>query len=630
MENSNFAKEKSLFFTIFFSCIIFYAIFKKSVAAPTGNMFYYVVGCGTFVVFYFIQFFLFRRFKIKIGSKILLLLFSLGEIVWLVNTYLSETSIYPGTASSFIRHQIPFILYLLFMIGAVCTFQHMTDLSFGMNRKFRIIMMGTMILLQSILLYAPNIFMDGGGKIYHAHAYYNSIFNVLHHQPFSDINCSIYGHYAMFYYLPVKILNLFGVSDLIGVSICVVVVGAITFTFVGLILEKLVKNDFFLLLVGMANVVISTQIYGTGEYYQVLPHRLLFPAIILYFVLLKLDQKRIYNFVWVLCVFSLIWNFESGMICCIVWFVCSLCTMIQKNIKLKSCLKSFLVCVMFLLLSFVLAYVIVNMFNLILGGHWNSILTYIYPIGSEVYQVEDLALPLTGIFSLYFLEIILFLGSLCYVILSDFLKKQIEDKSIFILCNSLMGLGLLMYYMNRAAYCNIAITHINFIVCLCILFCVEVRMCKIKDIINLKKELTEDVLKGNIRLLSLVLVSAMALAGVTNISGSMANREQTWNLEKLADLCEEINRDVPNETVAFGIGVPEIYAYLKRDTNVYMIDWSDLNDENIQFILKRIENEDAIFVNQRCFEYIDCSDVFEVVNEYKINEEVFQYCKRIK
>ena len=54
----------------------------------------------------------------------------------------------------------------------------------------------------------PNIFgRSEAGDHFHAHAYYNSVYNVYQGLPYTDTMTSIYGHYGLLFKIPMKLVG---------------------------------------------------------------------------------------------------------------------------------------------------------------------------------------------------------------------------------------------------------------------------------------------------------------------------------------------------------------------------------------------------------------------------------------
>lgn len=68
-------------------------------------------------------------------------------------------------------------------------------------------------------------------------AYFNSIYNVLHGSPYTENATSIYGHYAILYKLPMKLLG----GDLIDFILLNSLIGALCFLAMFLALHFIVK-----------------------------------------------------------------------------------------------------------------------------------------------------------------------------------------------------------------------------------------------------------------------------------------------------------------------------------------------------------------------------------------------------
>ena len=57
----------------------------------------------------------------------------------------------------------------------------------------------------------------------------------------------------------------------------------------------------------------------------------------------------------------------------------------------------------------------------------------------------------------------------------------------------------------------------------------------------------------------------------------MSLRQQLHNKTEVHDFAANVAANIPENTYGFGIGVPEIYAMLRWDTQCYTLDFADLS-----------------------------------------------------
>lgn len=123
--------------------------------------------------------------------------------------------------------------------------------------------------------YTPNVFgRYDVADTAHGHAYFNSIYNVYHGCAYTETTTSIYGHYGLFYKIPMKILG-GNFTDFILLTACI---GALCFLCSFLALHLMAKNSLIRILGCLAMTFPVLSMRG-GYYWQLWPHRILFASL---------------------------------------------------------------------------------------------------------------------------------------------------------------------------------------------------------------------------------------------------------------------------------------------------------------------------------------------------------------
>lgn len=362
----------SLIISTMFLFLYFYAIKGVSDSQIVSNIVLYAGAIVVFMVIYCLMNLLTSRVKVnKVAERVLTFIVVLLSLLWIVSAFFEEIKPDVNFAYSYLRHNMPLLLYVIILVAAfffvLAIIRKKTDTSLILR-----IAIGVMfVVIETFFLYAPAIFNDSLGGTFHATAYVNSIVNVLHKTPYEYWTTSIYGHYGLFYFIPIKLLQLLGINQWIAITTSIAFFGGICFMAETLLIHKLIKNDSFYVLTVVANALINTQIYR-GIYWQVNPHRLLFPALILllsyyyYETDNKNKEKKYLIFLWIISSLSIVWNFECGIICVLVCFlVCIYKQCVKANkIELGIIVKNIGIVV---LVGFV-AFLIVNIYNKFCGG----------------------------------------------------------------------------------------------------------------------------------------------------------------------------------------------------------------------------------------------------------------------
>ncbi len=312
---------------------------------------------------------------------------------------------------------------------------------------------------------------------------------------------------------------------------------------------------------------------------------------------------------------AIVWNFETGLFSIII--LCLFNVLIGFNDRQKARIGGLIVSIIksffMILSSLVLAYLLVYFYNILCGYYTPiSVADYIFPIGSKEYIIDGLRLPLPTAFSIYVLQIILF-TALVIDGVARIICRQMDgfDAIIIQMCIALSGLSSLTYFMNRAAYSNISISWIQFVLAMAI----------IGDGVLRPKEEWE-IMTG-MRFLVAAFLFGLALESTMNLTKAIEYRTfYVWETDPFVKMQDSVKENVPKDTFAFGIGVPELYCELGWETGVYTIDWSDMLPSYFEAFLKEVKNQDLIFANKEQWELLGIEG-YRIIYETKIREYEF-------
>ena len=76
---------------------------------------------------------------------------------------------------------------------------------------------------------------------------------------------------------------------------------------------------------------------------------------------------------------------------------------------------------------------------------------------------------------------------------------------------------------------------------------------------------------------ALAVLLAVCTGNLIQYGQNTALREELHDRQDITDFAAHIAANIPENTYAFGIGVPEIYAILRWDTRCYTLDFADLS-----------------------------------------------------
>ncbi len=542
---------------------------------------------------------------------------AIAALFLIYRIYAMECTLFPGTAApTFLRQEVPHRVYagavLLIFAGLYCTVPRSMPRGIRTNRSFRIICALITAFVNAAALYAPNFYLDQGGGFHHMHSVLNSIVNVAHFVPYDRLNCCIYGHYSLICLPFVKLLG----NDMFAVMQTLALMGFITFLAASYVASKLVKSNivYLLVLFGMTG---TTSIFTRhGQYFQINPLRLLFPSLVLAFFAWEAgmdesDRKRLVIRIcleYLLGSLSVVWNFETGLFCTAsIAAVRIYRTWNENPVFSKKTVRTFIRALLYGILSLCAAFGLVALYNLVCGGRVNTVREFIYPLYSGTYNVNHLRKVLPGIQYLYFAQILLFLIGAVRALRRQSLRKTSgsagssyaesvrRDQLIF--GTGVLGLAVLVYFMNRTAYSNISISHIPMMLLLGAFGEHSAALTR-KD---LNKNLQQPSLFGAASMSVVLLFGCfwLALEGALYIPFAYDYRAtSTWATASYVDAVEGFRNTIPKDTYGFGTFVPELYYQLGWDTGCYMTDWSDINDYNREYALQHAFEKEAFITTE--------------------------------
>ncbi len=614
----------------------FYSIFVRFFYKDGfSNIVIYGGGLLLFVVVFFVTIIWLEKVKDEKYSiktaKVLpwaLILLGLG---YALLAYLAEGKYEYGDwlKCTTLRHIIPIWLY--FIVLAAFSAGLIKVLSSGFiaegNKKYRLIISSILVLVQTWELYCPNFLTDIEQVPYHIHAYTNSILNAVSLVPYTENINSVYGHYGIFFVIPVKLLHLIIPNKWMCVNLSIMFFGCIAFIAAIYAINKVVRNDLIFTLAALALAMPSFQVI-MYVYLQLLPNRMLFPSLILCGSIISLEHKesrKLKILMWGLVILGLIWNFESGLVSGIVWAVCDwYIGYTQKGKVLIPILKEFIM----LGVAGVASYLLFALFNYVVGGVSTSIETFLFPLVTNPAQrnfVESLQDPFQYPTDPYFLVIVVFVSTFC-VGFYRLIKKDINDKIVIGVLASIMGMGLFTYYINHA------LSGIRYQTIACLPFVIVLSIVgeygKEKGyLVSPKKVLSGE---GIVCLMSLIIVSAMSLASICSVGVSLDKKyysvQDKDNVDKLA---EWIIREVPEEAAGFGECVPELFAYINRKPGFYFMDWSDMRPASLDYAIKQIESSDYSYLLVRDIQEEYVPSDYELISGYSdYNDHKFRLYKK--
>lgn len=454
--------------------------------------------------------------------------------------------------------------------------------------------------LSAVLVYYTIFFTDPlAVDSHHSTAYTESIINVYYGTPYDSMTTGIYGHYALFY---APFLHIFGAKP-DTIFFLIAAFGVLADIFLIYIIHNISENNYLRIsAVFAANLTII--VLRPCFYWQVQPHRTLFPCAIIAYLMYMAKNKK-YSFKYQLLGYiigsmSFIWNTETGLFCIAGFAASMLCVKLQNS---RWCTKEFglemLTNVLLAAASCILGLLVVNIYNIACGGSF-ILKDYFYPLFESGYINDGLRYDMIIENSAWIYALVLF-----FILILSGLKKTTlfslntdEPLMPVMIGTSLMGLMNFSYYANRAAYFNLDIIIYPAIIATLILFEKYIPVLKT---IRLESTSISNVMRASMSAVSYFVIVTMASQCIVFAMPVIESRVENGQMKSngLQEKAEIVNSFVPENTFAFGNGANILYMQLGWETGAHYRDYSDFylsgNDVEEKLINDALEHDD--FVN---------------------------------
>lgn len=435
-----------------------------------------------------------------------------------------------------------------------------------------------LVVLVFYSMYTPNIF--GRGELsdaYHGHAYFNSVYNIYQGMPYTHNVTSIYGHYGLFFKIPMKLVH----GDFKAFVAMIAGIGAFAHICAFLILEMLVKSRVLRVLGALAVTFPVLGMRG-GFYWQVWPHRVIFPMLLFLYGawILKKNRCNLRTIVvgYLICLLAILWNTETGLIMTVAWAGMHISRAFSdEEVKPGKCVLVILGNMAGMAGAVSGAYGAVNLYNVLKHSPANSFEDFLIPLLSGNYMTGVLHLDMPTAPNAYMAVITLFLAGTALGIAGWFCKKKShcwEKEFLFFL--SIGSLGCLVYYINRPAFHNLDCIAMQAVILAACLGQKGLEFIKNKKGEMFEKISFRYVIGGGVGLICAAAVLAMATGTVLQFAQNSKIKENYHNVQEFEEFAEKVAASVPENTPSFGINVPEICSMLHRRTECFTMDFSDM------------------------------------------------------
>ena len=498
------------------------------------------------------------------------------------------------------------VMILLFLAELAVCFWLYENLSLTEKKGEWIIWLtyAALVILIFYCMYTPNIYGRGEqGDNYHAHAYFNSVYNVYQGVPYTHNVTSIYGHYGLFFKIPMKLAH----GDFRAFVLMMAGLGALTYIGAFLVLQMLVRSRILRVIAAFALAFPVLGMRG-GYYWQVWPHRVLFPVLLLLYGTVILKKKRSSLLTaaggYLICLLAILWNTETGLLLTVSWAGLYISRLLsRKKWKIRELFFSIGAQAAGMIFAFAGAYGIVNLYNLSKHSSMNSVRDFLIPLLSDGYMTDTLHLDLPTYPSAYMAVITLFLTGVAMGIagwFGDREKRRWETDLIFML--SVGALGCLVYYMNRPSYHNLDCISISAVLLAAYLAQYGLDFVKNNGWKNIARITFYEVVRGGIGIICVASVLAMGTGTILQFSQNSKIKENFHNTAEFEDFAQQVAAVVPANTHGFGLNVAEVYSMLHWSTQCFTMDFSDMavRPDSLKELKEQLETENApaVFTNK--------------------------------
>lgn len=610
-----------------------------------GNMLFFVVQIFMFAASYFASCFCLTHNRHLRGrcSPAVQLAVAGAVVLWLVINFIpsSAGALWHSSARMRFRYRMPPVIYLAFLTLASLGFwlairaasSRAVPAKTNWARIFRPAVSIAYTFILSSLSYVPNIF---GDDPYHINGWEGSVFEVLQLAPYDSGHLtSLYGHYGVFYLLPMRLLHLFGVPYNQAIAVLQFLVTAVMLLSAVYVLHRFIRNDavFFLFLIALGSYVQ----FGGRAYFQEEPHRVFFGAVVSA-VLFWADGKGPLTRACIaglglLGAASIFWNPETGIVCMVAisaWLFLTRADF-SGGIFTARNRDAFLLAALLIVAELIAAMMLANAYNLLCGGSPIGLEDFLFPLMSGSRIMARLNDPIIGAQSTAFAYFVLFVMAIFFPLVIKFFslpgrKEEGSPTPQLYAAIAMIGLGLMSYYILKCSRGFLSICHLQFVML----------MAGLWRLLDAEGSVRRHVLVKAGRVIVIVLFSSLVLDNITLPEKISLKRAGAWRTDKLESFLEVLKQDLPDGIPGFGQDVPELYAYIDRDVVIHMTEWAnlrfwkDLDSRPFEYVSEMLKGYDFFFANVDDVHLVPEAAKFRRIATYQIGQTFAVYAREGK
>lgn len=537
-----------------------------------NNLLLYGITILSFFTFLLICYLVFIKLELilsEIYLKVFFIILCLVTVILLYVCWQNETLVANSPANNFLWHSWPDIVVFTGLISFFLLYHFMfKNLSCSIEKKK--FCMAVFYITIIVTCGYTNYYLEYlSADYYHGNAVFNSVFNVFHGAPYDELCNSIYGNYAIFLALPMKLL---GNGEYFDFSRLMCLLTMVCVSFCIYIIHNLIRDNKLKILCIAA--LAWPFIFREKNYWQVWPLRTLWPVLFMAWLTFSYNrrsykkwpgfQKIFFPVSYLFVSLAIVWNKESGITCLLSYFVFSFMNLSCQKERFKALLSVVLEWGI-MLTSVLFAYFIVGSYNLFAAGKWVTWNVFLFPLLTKSYMTDILMIKLESGIWPWMLNACLFLAVLGTAMIRKFSKNNKHDKKwgLYAACAA-EGLILMTYFMNRAAYPNLDICFFQAVICIGIVG-------------SLNHEEYGALITNFIKGISGIILLALIMGEILQL-GQKLYLQKSYNVFERGEILQlkaAIEESVEPDTYAFGYNVPELYSILGWDKGNYTIDWAD-------------------------------------------------------
>lgn len=519
--------------------------------------------------------------------------------IFLIKCYLNETKLFDSPGKDVLIYHQNDRMSIMILVGIFAMAIYVIkgfSVSDSTGKREALIYVYALSLgfFMAYCLFTPNFYVSYY-NVHHANAYYSSVYTALMGEPRTAMNGSVYGFYALLIAPFVKIIG--GSYTAFCYVMCAVYL--ICYMSMVYIINNLVRHDFIKIL-SIAALIVVTCSYQKGIYFQLIPHRILFMGIIsVYLVFVEkhnISEKAVIQIIgYLLCVLSIVWNMETGIIYTIAYMAYMFVKYLKKYKRNQYQLYFGLIRLLLqLILTFLGAWLFVGIINVFMGGTVLDLKTFVYPMLNGEYMSYLTADYQRKVVAWIFVALtafaFIFNGLWNSSLNRNYVQGMKGDKIDTIMFSvGVSALGQMTYYINRPAYGNLYIVY----------FTAIVMMAVVADVCSGNyKKYTHNVFLRHVYIgfgaIMITVMAGMCMSGLILYQAANEFRldESYRDTSEIDAVIEQLREECPENTKAMGMAIPMIYSDLGWDSGYYLIDFADLGvyPESAEYISEELNN----------------------------------------